>query len=97
MIHSKIFLLSLLFLATNALAWPENKGDFEKHKQHMLKEMEEQISSLQNVKSCISSASDHEGVKRCHEALEKARKQHRAHELDERIHSLEEEKAKLSK
>ncbi len=94
----KIFgLLScLVFLTTFAFADEKDHG-FNEHKQQMLKEMGSQISALQTAKNCIAAASDHEAIKRCHEALEVARKQHKAEELNARIHQLEEEKAKLDK
>lgn len=93
----KVFTLIAIGLLIGTLAFADEKADFNEHKQHALKEMSEQIAALQTAKTCIAAATDHDGLRHCHEALEKTRKHKKLEEIDERIHRLQEEKSHLDK
>ncbi len=94
----KKFILAAIIMSFSALALADDKDkDVSEHKHHRIKELDEQIAELQTAKACISSATDHQAMKACHEQLEKARKSHRSQELDEKIHRLQEEKSKINK
>ncbi len=87
----------LIFVLLSSVAFAEDKNNpFAEQKAHRIKEMDVKISELQAARSCYSGASDEEGMKHCHESLEKARHQHRAEQIDEKIRYLQEEKSKLN-
>lgn len=73
----------------------EKGAKFEERKQKWVVELDEKIKALQEVKTCVSAAKDHEGMKACHEAAAKMRKQHRGEMIDKQIQHLQEEKTKL--
>jgi hypothetical protein len=68
---------------------------FAEHKKMMIDNITQQISNLQNVKSCVESANDHEAIKKCHEAAKAAREKMEAQRIDENIKKLEEKKKHL--
>ncbi|TNF30487.1 MAG: hypothetical protein EP319_04835 [Deltaproteobacteria bacterium] len=67
-----LVMLSFLFLSFNAFSEDGKKGDgqnFEKAKSMMLENIEKRISNLQDVKSCVSSASDKSALKECRKKM----------------------------
>lgn len=91
-----LLMIGLVFCSFGYAA-PKDDGKFAEAKQHMTKRLDEEIEGLQKAKSCVDSASDAEGLKKCHEAMEKAHKQRKAADLDHRIEELKKEKEKLEK
>ena len=80
----------------------DQAAQFAKHKQEMAQGIDAQISMLQTLKSCVSSAQDGDGMKKCHEEQDKRQKemqaqheQKRKEQIDEQIKHLQDEKAKM--
>jgi hypothetical protein len=46
---------------------------FAEHKKHMMEKIDQEISILQTLKSCVSSAANHDAAKACHEQAHSAR------------------------
>lgn len=70
-----------LLLSVNSLAEEKGSGEkFQKAKSMMLEKIEKRISNLQDVKSCVSSASNKEALKSCREKM----KAHRAEMKEQR-------------
>lgn len=82
---------------------PDEGANFEKRKQSAIQEIEQHISVLQSFKACISSATQHDNMKHCHEEKESKMKEfqtqreakHRE-ELDQRIQKLQQERDRLN-
>ena len=95
-------LLVLVATLLNLTAFADG-GDFEKHKAEALTNIDQRIQKLQETKSCMSAAKDHEGMKACREKMQEFNKAERAEAMqkrssgiDERIKKLQEEKSKLN-
>ena len=80
----------------------DQAAQFSKHKQEMAQGIDAQISNLQTTKSCLSSAQDGDGMKKCFEEQGKRQKemhdqqeQKRKQQIDEQIKHLQDEKAKI--
>jgi hypothetical protein len=86
-----IFTLSIFPFITHA----ENDAKFPEHKKMMVDAITKQIENLQKAKSCIEAATDHEGVKKCHETAKAERTKIQAARIDENIKKLEEKKKDL--
>jgi len=76
-----------------------NSANFEKHKAEVVKEIDERTQKLQEHKTCISSAANHDALKACHSKMKEWRQSERAEHLekrkahlDERIQKLQEKK-----
>lgn len=99
-----------MILATSA-AWSnehageEGKGqNLEHRKKEILTEIDQEISMFQAFRSCVSSANDHEAMKRCRDERETKQKEirsqreaRRREKIDEQIKHLQDEKEKLSR
>src|SRR5437763_1465802 len=78
MTMKKIFVVAALGSLLSVLPVRAHEGEeggpkdhaehFQKMKEEMLKHMDAEISMKQKMRDCISSASDPEGMKKCHEA-----------------------------
>ena len=62
------FLMTALLLSFGVSAFAEEKEMFSKLKEHRLANIEQRMSHLQELKSCVSSASNNETLKNCHKA-----------------------------
>jgi hypothetical protein len=95
-----IVLGSVIFLASNAFAIDMNTGGKGEHfaemKTQVLQHLDEELAILQQTKSCVSSAADHEALKQCREQKQQAKKQERIQNIDHRMQKLQEMKAKIS-
>lgn len=104
--------LTALVLLGSAAYAHEGDADHEKRekehfatmKRDMVKEFDAQISALQKVRNCVDAATDHAGVKKCHEDEQAARKaffetkkQQRLKEIEQRQKELDAEKQSLQK
>jgi flagellar biosynthesis regulator FlbT len=79
----KTILLAILAFSMLNVQAEEKKGSgekFQKAKSMMLEKIEKRISNLQDVKSCVSSASDKEALKACRAKM----KEHRAEMKEQR-------------
>ena len=94
----KFFQINIFMFLVGTFALADGKDNhFAERKQHDIQEMDLHLSALQAAKSCISSATDHEALKHCHEELEKSRRMIREENIESQIHRLEGEKSKLEK
>jgi len=78
----KVF-VAVLFLLLSVGVQAEEKGSgekFQKAKSMMLEKIEKRISNLQDVKSCVSSASNKEALKECRKKM----KAHKAEMKEQR-------------
>ena len=49
------------------MAGPGQK--FEEHKAKILSEIDQHIAKMQEHRSCVAGASDHDAIKKCHETM----------------------------
>jgi len=88
----------LLLGSVGALAGdpPAHSGpNFQQHKQQMLQEMEQRISSLRSLKTCVSAAANPEAIKTCFQKQRKREELERKKRIDAQIKHLQEEKSKI--
>ena len=70
--------------------------DFEKHKAEAVTEIDQRIGKLQQMKSCISGASNHEAVKACRADMKEFREEQRSERIEKRKEALENRLNKLN-
>lgn len=87
-----------------AFASDDTGAKLEEAKKFQIQEIDQHIASLQEKKSCILAASNHDAMKACREKAKADRekmgaemKQHRAQKMDERIQRLQEKKQEMQK
>ncbi len=92
----------LLMLGFSGMAVAEDGAKFEEHKAQVLRNIDQEISILQEKKSCVSGASNGEAIKACHEKVKAARnqlatqrKEVRAQKIDAQIQKLQEKKTEM--
>lgn len=95
-------LLMSVFMLSSVSVYAQKEEKFEEHKQMILAEMDKRISLLQDERSCMASASDHNGMKACrekskanHEKMREEHQQRKMQEIDQKMKHLEEEKKKM--
>jgi len=82
-------LVALTFLNTASLLADDKskEGKFEEHKAHALKRVEERMAKMTEHKNCIAAATNHEGMKACHERMKEwmksQMKEHKGHDEHE--------------
>lgn len=54
--------------ADKAAAPAPKDGNFAEFKQQALKSIDEQIADLHTLKNCVTASTDHESMKKCHQA-----------------------------
>lgn len=72
-----LLLSSLLLLSATAFAENHDeieKMDFPTAKQKILDSIEKRIADMNEHKACVSAATDKEGLKKCHQAIQEKRK-----------------------
>lgn len=106
-----ITLFGLGLILAYSAAWsnehPGNEGkgeNLEHRKKEILTEVDLEISMFQAFRSCVSSANDHDAMKRCRQErktkmneMRSQRKGRRREKIDEQIKNLQTEKEKLSR
>ncbi len=97
----KFFMLSVLMLGSVAV-YAQKEEKFDEHKKMILAEMDKRISLLQEERSCMASASDHNSMKACrekakasHEKMREEHHQRKMQDIDAKMKRLEEEKQKM--
>lgn len=77
-------------------------GGFEEQKSHVLQNVDERISMLQDMKSCVVGAGDLAALKVCQEKRKDynrnkkaAKRQHRKDRMDKRIERMKAKRAKM--
>jgi hypothetical protein len=95
----KVLLLALAFLSTVSFA--DDNANFEEHKKEILSHIDKKISMLNEHKTCVSSASSKDDLKKCHEGMKEDRevmkkehKEERTQKIDARIKKLQDLKEK---
>jgi biopolymer transport protein ExbB/TolQ len=88
-------IVSGLFIAmslssVSVLAAGEDTADFEKRKTEALSHIDQMIQKLQETRTCLSAATDREGMKKCRGGMREWHKSERMHRLEERKDRLEE-------
>jgi len=73
----------------------KNEGNFAQMKQEALKRIDERISSLNQAKTCISSAADADALKKCHAARKEEMKGMRMEMKGAKIEKIEKMQQKL--
>lgn len=98
----KKMLIISLASAFMSVAFAQDTAKFDEHKKMVIGELEKVISIAQTEKSCMESATNFEGIKKCRETakmerekIQSDRKQMRSQKIDEHIKKLQDEKAKL--
>jgi hypothetical protein len=89
------FFIAMSLLSLSLITFAEDDAKFADHKKIMVENLSQQISVMQSTKSCIESASNHEAVKKCHEASKAERTKLESQRIDENIKRLEEKKKTL--
>ena len=82
-----------LLAATTTFAGPDKApGKFEEKKAEKLAEIDKHIAKMQEHRSCVASAADHDAMKKCHEAMkafhDEMRKEHDG-KMGEKAHGSE--------
>jgi hypothetical protein len=95
----KVLLLALALFS--AVTFAEDNANFEEHKKEILSKIDKRIAMMNEHKSCVSSASSKDALKKCRESIkeeknemQKENKEERAQKIDERIKKLQEMKTK---
>jgi len=98
----KSFLLVFGLVSVCSAFAQEDASRFEEHKKEVLADMDTRISMIQNEKSCISSASNRDAIKKCreaakaeHEKFHASRKQESMQRIDDQIKKLEAKKQQM--
>ena len=77
-------LFALTILVFSRVSYTDDKdgsGNFEEKKARAISEIDERIQKLQEAKTCVSSATDHEAMKKCRASM----REYRHHEKMERM------------
>ncbi len=98
----KSILLILSLLSVQTVFAQEDSSRFEEHKKEVLADMDTRIGMIQTEKSCISSAANRDGIKKCreaakaeHEKFHASKKQENMQKIDEQIKKLESKKQQM--
>jgi hypothetical protein len=98
----KSFLLILALLSVQSVFAQEDASRFEEHKKEVLADMDTRIGMIQTEKSCIASATNRDGIKKCREAAKAehdkfhaSKKQENMQKIDDQIKKLEAKKQQM--
>ncbi|HXH74320.1 MAG TPA: hypothetical protein VNJ08_05100 [Bacteriovoracaceae bacterium] len=69
------FILGLTFLSLSAFADKHEEGTFEELKPKMIERVDKHIAHLQEVKSCVSAATDKAQLKACRDKMKAHREE----------------------
>jgi hypothetical protein len=76
-------------------AMPAAGGDMNARKAEVMAQMDARIAALTEAKACISSATEKEAMKKCHDGLKDDRMAMKMEHMDKKINRMEMRKNKL--
>lgn len=88
-------LLSLNAFAQEPVADGADKGNFADNKAKAIEHIEKKIAMMNEMKSCVSSATDQAALKACREKMHEQHKGMRMEHMDRKIQRLQDKKAKM--
>ena len=93
MLKFKLVVLIAFCFAPMAAFADESKPDFEKKKSEILSHIDGRLEKMQEHKSCVQSASNHEALEKCHDSMKGWMKEHAEHmkgKMKRKMEKLEE-------